>query len=1384
MDPLGELVGDSPAFVAVKSWARRLLAGIKDAQRLPLVLIQGETGTGKGLLARTLHAASVRASGAFVPVNCAAIPETLVESELFGFEAGAHSEARRAKPGLFQAAHGGTIFLDEVGLLPQAQQAKLLSVIEDRRVRRVGGLRDEPVDVWIISATNSDLSADVHDRKFRSDLYQRLAVMRLTLPPLRERGPDVLRLAEGFLARACADYGLRPKRLAPDARRRLMEHAWPGNVRELSNVIERAALLVEGDLITASALELEPQPGPRVDSSPVGFAVETGAATALDRSVREHHRAALEQTGWNITRTAALLGISRNTLRARIEKFGLRAPQGTVPDLAGGIAAESEAASAERQPVAAEPTGQARREQDEALLVASVRPAVRWERRWVAMLRVDLSAPEPESEVLDTGAVLDVLVEKVQAFGGQVLEIGRTRLDAAFGLDPIESAPERAANAALAILRAAARARERVLGTPVVRIAVHAGSYPVTRLGTWGQIDVDAKGEASAVLDRLVPLTEPDSAFVSRVVAPFLQRRFTLSPTGAAVAGEASRLLGREALPLAFGERMSPFVGRRAEMAVLESRWALTRQGMGQVVGIVGQPGVGKSRLTWEFIQANSGEERLVLEAASSALGRPTPYGAVIDLLRVYFGIDPGEAERAIRDKVERRLGELDPSLGFALPAILSLLDVRVVDAAWQVLDPDRRHQQMLDAIRRLMLRESVRQPLLLVFEDAHWADSETKALLDAVADGLPTSRVLMLVTHRPEYQHGWSGRTFYTQLRVDPLRGEHAEELLHELLGEDASLVALKRQLIEWTDGNPFFLEETVRTLVETGVLDGARGEYRLTRPVTGIAVPGTVEAVLAGRMARLGAMAHEVLRSAAVVGRQVPHDVLVAVSKLPDTELRETVERLVAGEFLYEAPTSVEREYAFRHALTHEVAYASVPAEQRPALHASAMEALARVYQGREADRLGELAHHAFEGRVWDQAVTYLRQAGRRAAARSANREAVECFTQALTALSHLPPDRVRREEGVDLRFDLRSALWPLGEIDRMGAVLNEAADLAEGLQDVRRQGFVATARCHYFFLKSRHAEAVAVGDQAVALARSMGNRALECDAMLYTGIVHGAMGNYGRAIELLQATLDAFERAGAALLPRERIVGQPTARSYIARYLAEIGELRRAADHAGAGMKGADGDPAPWFLATSYFGLGSVELRRGDAAAAIAFLERALELCETHGLQSWYPSIGASLGHAYAGAGRAAEAVALLEQAVARADRMRLSASYSMWLTYLGVARLRLGRIADAERAATAALDRARAQGERGHEAWALYLMASVAATRGATDVAGAEKAFADASDVARGLGMRPLLAMCHAGLAAVYERTGRTEAAHAARAMALGIREEIGMTPGGV
>jgi two-component system response regulator AtoC len=360
MVALERLLGDSPGIAAVREQIGRLLRRQGEgSRRLPPILILGETGTGKGLLAKLVHRAGPRAAGPFVDVNCAAIRETLLEAELFGFEKGAFTDARQAKPALFQTAHGGTIFLDEIGLMPEALQAKLLTVIEEGAVRRLGSTRREATNVWVVAATSEDLHDAVRARRFRVDLYHRLAVLPVRLPPLRERGDDVVRLAQHFLTQACEDYGLPERSLAPDARDALRAYSWPGNVRELANTMERVALLSDVPTVTAAALALP-------DSSSA-----TAARRGNDGAERTRLLEALVATDWNLSRAAARLGIPRNTLRYRAEKHGLTA--GREPDAA---VSEPSAPPASAIATPARPPAQA--------------AGVRWEPRRVTLLCVAL----------------------------------------------------------------------------------------------------------------------------------------------------------------------------------------------------------------------------------------------------------------------------------------------------------------------------------------------------------------------------------------------------------------------------------------------------------------------------------------------------------------------------------------------------------------------------------------------------------------------------------------------------------------------------------------------------------------------------------------------------------------------------------------------------------------------------------------------------------------------------------------------------------------------------------------------------------------------------------------------------------------------------------
>ena len=457
----------------------------------------------------------------------------------------------------------------------------------------------------------------------------------------------------------------------------------------------------------------------------------------------------------------------------------------------------------------------------------------------------------------------------------------------------------------------------------------------------------------------------------------------------------------------------APFVGRHHELATLRALLAQVEEGRGQVVGMIGEPGVGKSRLCYEFLCGSLAHPWVILETQGTAYGQATPYLPIIDLLKGYFRIEDRDDLPTIRDKVTAQLRRLDNALTPTAPAFLTLLDVPVEDPPWQALDPPQRRQRTLDALKRILLRESQVQPLLLVVENLHWIDAETQAVLDTLVESLPAARLFLLTTYRPEYRHAWGSKTYYTQLRLDPLPRERARELVEALLGDAAALEPLKQRLVERTQGNPFFLEESIRSLVETQVLVGGHGAYRLAKTLPSIQVPATVQAVLAARIDRLAPEEKRLLQTAAVIGTEVPFPLLQALAELPEEGLRTGLAHLQAAEFLYETqlfpePNTPSNTPDPRGGLRQPAPRASAGA---PRAHPRG----ARGSYNRAPGRAGRAARPTrAAGRGVGQGGAYCRQAGGRSRDRAAFREAVTCFEQALDALGHLPEHSRHRAAG----------------------------------------------------------------------------------------------------------------------------------------------------------------------------------------------------------------------------------------------------------------------------------------------------------------------------------------------------------------------------------
>jgi transcriptional regulator with AAA-type ATPase domain/tetratricopeptide (TPR) repeat protein len=1327
------LLGESPGIVEVRHQIRRLLPRLSGGGRQPAVLILGETGTGKTLIARLIHRAVAR-PGNCVDINCAAFPETLLEAELFGYEAGAFTDARRAKPGLVQEANGGTLFLDEVSLLPPALQAKLLKVLDERRVRRLGGTRSEPVNVLVISATNEDLEAAVASGRFREDLYHRLAVLPITLPPLRERGQDVLLLADHFLARVCADYGLAPKTFTADAREAILAHPWRGNVRELSNVIERAALSTELERLSAALLHLTVPP-----RSPAVASIEpaAGRGEAPGGDERLQLLQALGETGWNISQAAHRLGISRNTIRYRIDKYGLR--RGMTVDALPAPAAPLPPAS---------PAPAARTESD-----PPERPLVRWDHRRVTYLIARIRDLGGSLSVRSSRA-LEILIEKVRSFGGRVTDLGPAGLTAIFGLEPVEDAPLRAANGALAMRKAAERA-DWPSGVSL-RIGIHVAEAMVGTFSGATEIDEAAKREAVTLVDGGLEVADADTIFVSDAAAPFLERRCDLVAEGSLFRLLSCRIDGR-----VFGKQMAAHVGRGRQLDLLRMAFESASRGDGQVVGLTGEAGIGKSRLLFEFRQSLAGEPVTYAEGTCLSYGQAISYLPVSEILRALLDSPDMEGETAAA-AVEAALGRFGIA-GDTVSLLLQLLGL-AANGATLDLPSQAVKARIFDAVTRIILELSQERPLVLAVEDVHWIDPTSEEFFTSLVERVGGARILMIFTYRPGYRAPWIGREFATQIPLPALSPDESAALLESILPAVDVARTLIDLVIAKAEGNPFFLEELAHAL------DDAPRTAVLSK------VPDTVEEMLRARIDRLPERERGILQAAALIGRHVPLSLLAGIVDLGAEELRQALGELVAAEFLRERAAGPDQEYRFKHALTQETAYQSLDRGDRLALHRRALEALEKQAGSRVTEQVEHLAHHALRGERWDRALTYCARAGAKAAGRSANREAVDYLEQALTALRHLPHDREAAEQAIDLRLRLRNPLWALGALGRVAEVLREAETLATALGDRRRAALVATYLTQYYWGVAEHDQALAAGARALELAT--GDVQLETEALFYLGIVHFSLGRYRAAA----ATLTRSASSPAAALgfsKRAQAIAGSVARAYLARCLAELGEFAEGIARAAEGLELAERIGHPFAVSGSRFGMGSVYLRKGDFAQAIAVLEPALDLVRGRNLDNWYPPVGATLGAAYALSGRADEGLALLEHAVARSARMDIRASASLWVTYLGEAQLLAGRLDDARRSAEHALETARAHNERGYQAWARRLSGEIALARAVPDVEVATARFGDALAIAEELGMRPLLALTHRGLGGALGRGGDAAAAARHREIAATLLRDLGM-----
>ncbi len=947
------------------------------------------------------------------------------------------------------------------------------------------------------------------------------------------------------------------------------------------------------------------------------------------------------------------------------------------------------------------------------------RGAADGERKTVTALFADMAGstalihdldPEDARRLIDPALAL--MMEAVHHYEGYVAKSMGDGILALFGA-PIahEDHPQRALYAALRMQDEMRRYADRVrLAQGIalqIRVGINSGEVVVRAISTEDlHTDYDPVGHSIHIASRMEGIAVPGSIVVSEHTHKLTEGYFAFKALGATpIKGLPApvavfEVLGpgplRTRLQVAASRGLARFVGRTRELAQLREARAQAQARHGQIVGVVGEPGVGKSRLYLEFKQS-APRDCLVLETFSVSHGKAYPYLPLIELLKNYCQISAQDDERRRREKLTGKVLTLDRTLEDILPYLFHLLGVTEPDSALAQMNPQLRRQRTFEAIKRLLVRESVAQPLELIVEDLQWLDSETEAFLGFLGESVANARILLLVNYRPEYRHDWSHKSYYTQLRLAPLGEAEARELLRDLLGDAAGLAPFEQLILAQTEGNPFFIEEVMQTLIEEQVLRGERGHYRFEQIPTTLHIPATVQGVIAARIDRLEAAEKALLQTLSVIGKAFPWSLLARVALLPEDALKSLLARLQAGEFIYEQPSFPEVEYSFKHGLTQEVAYGSLLSERRCALHERTAQAIEALFGAQPEEHCNELAHHFSRSGNVPKAVQYLHCAGRQAVQRSADAEAVAHLSAALALLGTLPdtPERARQE------LALQITLGPAWMATKGHAAPEVEATYTRALALCRQLGetsqlFPALLGLRTFYqVRGKLRSALELEEQLLAFAQEAQNPALLLQAHRALGASLLSLGELEPARAQLEQALalydpgqqhspaffyglepgvlglafvawdlwllgypeQALARSQAALALAQTL-SQPPASADALFLAAELHLQRREAQStrelAQALLALASEHDFPFWLAHGTMLSGWVLAEQGRAAEGIERIQQGLRAHRATGAELWRPHFLALLADAYGKAGQAEAGLKTLAEALAVVDR----------------------------------------------------------------------------------------------------------------------------------
>jgi class 3 adenylate cyclase/predicted ATPase len=921
------------------------------------------------------------------------------------------------------------------------------------------------------------------------------------------------------------------------------------------------------------------------------------------------------------------------------------------------------------------------------ILVAADGPAseaIDGERKTVTALFADLKGSTELMESLDpeeARAIVDpalkIMVDAVRRYEGYVVQSTGDGIFALFGAPAAyEDHPQRALYAALQMQQGLREYAQYVVGEgkhrlkPAAleaRVGINTGEVVVRTVETGDKVEYTPIGHAANLASRLQTVAPAGSVVVSEPTRSLVEGYFELRALGPMPIRGISEPINvyevtglgplRTHFQLSAWRGLTKFVGRERELEAMRQALELTMSARGQIVAVVADAGTGKSRLFYEF-KATMPPKFKLLEAYSVSHGKASAWLPVLELLRGYFGIQDADDPVSRREKVRAGLKSLDPALSDALPYLWGLLGIQESPDPLAQTDPQIKRQRTLDAIKRILLRESLNQPTVIIFEDLHWIDSETQALLDLIADSIAGTRLLLLVNYRPEYRHEWAGRGHYLQLRLDPLSGENATAVLNGLLGDGAELDAPKRLIAQRTGGNPFFIEEMVQALFEQGIL-ARNGAVKLVQPLARAHLLVTVQGVLAARIDRLTAQDKELLQTLAVIGNEIPVVLARQVSEREGEELQGGLANLRLSEFIFEQPSLSNVEYVFKHALTHEVAYNSLLIERRKLLHERAGQALESLFPEHLDDHLDKLARHYSHSDNVGKAVEYLERAAQQAIQRSANNDALSSLSAALNLLQKLPDGPERDRQELLLMLSRGSVLllldgWSAPEVER---ACNRAVELCQQLGEPPELFTALFGLWSVYHVRGEFRQARKLAERLLERAQSVHDPALLLSARYALAATLFQMGELVPARHHVETAISLydFDRDRSLAFRHGGVDLRVSCLSYAGQILWLLGYVDQALDRANEAVAFAQPLSHPHSLVFAAFSCAFVHELRREMRETQEIIEGVVALSAEHGFTLWSAFSSMHHGYTVAEQGRHEEGMAELQQGKAASDAL---------------------------------------------------------------------------------------------------------------------------------